>query len=72
VHQIKLFVDVESNLEAMEQKINQWLAGSGAKVVSVFGNIAPQTVTPDTKGSSLGVRRFSSSDVLIAIVYQSA
>ncbi len=72
MHQIKLFVDIESNVQAMEEKINHWLNQSGAKVVNIFGNIAPQTVTTETKGSSLGERKFSSSDLLVAIVYEPA
>ncbi len=72
MHQIKLFVDIESNVESLEDRINQWLKESGAKVVNVFGNIAPQTVTKDQSGTSLGERRFSSSDMFVAIVYETA
>lgn len=69
MHQIKLFVDIESNVAAMEGRVNDWLRESNANVVKVFGNIAPQTVTPDAKGSGVAGRKFSSSDVFVAIVY---
>ncbi len=70
MQQIKLFVDIESNLETLESKVNAWLKESGAKVVNIFGNIAPQTATPESKLKSLGDRAFASSDVFIAVVYE--
>ena len=70
MQQIKLFVDIESNIESMEERINRWLTESNARIVNVFGNIAPQTVTPEAKSSALGERKFSSSDVFVAIVYE--
>ena len=70
MHQIKLFVALESSAEDLEQQINEWLSQSGAKVVKLIGNIAPQTVTPESRGSKLAERKFSSSDLFVAIVYE--
>ena len=70
VHQIKLFVALESSVESMEREINDWLTQSGANVVKLIGNIAPQTVTPESKGSKLAERKFTSSDLFVAIVYE--
>ena len=70
MHQVKIFVDIESNVEAMEAKINGWLKESGVKVINIFGNIAPQTVTSEARGSSLAERKFSSSDLLITVLYE--
>ncbi len=70
MHQIKLFVDIESNVESMEDRINNWLAESNARVLNVIGNIAPQTITADAKGTALGDRKFSSSDMFVAVVYE--
>lgn len=72
MHQVKLFVDIESNIEAMEERVNKWLASSGAKVINIFGNIAPQTVTHEAKGSTLDTRKFSSSDLFLTVVYEPA
>jgi len=72
MHQIKMFVDLESNLSSLEERINRWLRESKAEVVDVFGNIAAQTGTAESKGGSLGERKFSSSDVLITVVYEAA
>jgi hypothetical protein len=75
MHQLKLFTGVEGESQSLERDINDWLRTSGAKVVQVFGNIAPQAVIhyPDTRplpgadpGSS---RRFGPSDILVAILY---
>jgi hypothetical protein len=72
LHQIKLFKGVESNLHAMEDEINDWLRQSNARVVHVFGNIAPQSAKlkpePTRAGPALG---FSASDVLVAVVFES-
>ena len=70
MHQIRLFLDIESNAESMERKVNDWLKESGAKVVNIFGNIAAQTVTPEAKSSTMGTRKFSSSDLFVVVVYE--
>ena len=67
MHQVKIFKSIESELWTMEAEINEWLKSSGAKVVSVTGNIAPQSAT--SEGSS---GMFSASDVLLVVVYESA
>ena len=70
MHQIRLFLDIESNAESMERKVNDWLKESGAKVVNIFGNIAAQTVTPEAKSSTMNTRKFSSSDLFVVVVYE--
>lgn len=70
MQQIKLFIDIESQVESLEAMVNDWLKKSGAKVVNIFGNIAAQTVTPEAKSASLGTRKFSSSDLFIVVVYE--
>jgi len=69
VHQIKIFADIESNVDALEGRVNAWLRESGAKVINIFGNIAPQTVTSASRGTALAERKFSSSDVFMVVVY---
>ncbi|MFK7734626.1 MAG: hypothetical protein AB8B50_01275 [Pirellulaceae bacterium] len=64
MRKVKIFKGVESELHPLEDEINQWLADAGATLISVTGNIAPQTNT----GSSMGT--FSASDVLIIVVYE--
>ncbi len=76
MHQIKIFSREEHERDQLENEINDWLRSTGVKVVSVTGNIAPQTVvdperTRPIPGENAGMRRpFASSDVLIVIVYE--
>ena len=70
MQQIKFFKATEADLEPLEAEINAWMKDSGAKVVNVFGNIAPQTVVPDEHSHGLTKSAFAPSDVLIAVVYE--
>ena len=69
MHQIKLFKSVESDVAAMEAEINAWLAESGVKVVSIVGNIAAQTMRPETLASTMG-RAYAPSDLFLAVLYE--
>ncbi len=67
MQQIKIFKSIESDVSDLERDINAWLKESGARVVNVFGNIAPQTISDPDKAK--GSRGFSPSDILIAVLY---
>lgn len=62
---IKLFRSIGSEVPALEEEINNWIRESGARVVSVMGNIAPQASTSSSISGS-----FSGSDILVIIVYE--
>ena len=62
---VKMFKSIESELWTMETEINTWIKESGARLVSVTGNIAPQTGKESMQG-------FSASDVLVIVVYEPA
>ena len=64
MQQVKLFKGVESELETLEADVNEWIKTNNAKVLSVVGNISPQT--PHT--SSLG--SFPVSDILIVVTHE--
>ena len=66
--QVRLFKGVENEIRDLEREINAWLQDSGAKVVNMFGNIAPQSSVPDAK---LG-KKFEASDLFICVVYEQA
>ena len=77
MQQIKIFSGEEDRVATMEKEINDWLRSSGARVVQVFGNIAPQallrgaeTSRPSLSEASSAGRRFAPSDVLICILYE--
>lgn len=64
MRKIKLFKGVENDLARLESEINQWLESSGAELISTSGNIAPQTLAPQSPDS------FSASDVLVILTYE--
>ena len=61
---IKLFKSIETELRSLEDEMNSWIRETGARVISVTGNIAPQT------GNAQPVGSFSASDVLIIVLYE--
>ena len=76
MHQIKIFNGLEGDTGRLAKEVNEWLKTSKAKVVNVFGNIAPQSVSekPDpgrlASSESGPTRRFAPSDVLLVVVYE--
>lgn len=66
MQKVKLFKSIESELGNLEKEINDWIKDAGVRVISVTGNIAPQTGS--SSGSPLG--SFSASDVLVVIMYE--
>ena len=78
MQQIKLFVGREDHTADLEAEVNNWIAESGATVLSMTGNIAPQSVLPTKQGgagsnlSATGThtRRFAPSDILVIVTYE--
>ena len=64
MQQIKIFKSIESELGSLEDEINEWISEQSVTIVQIFGNIAPQSPATPGMGS------FSSSDVLVVIVYE--
>ena len=69
MQQIKIFKNVENNLSELEKEINGWIAQSGARIVSLTGNIAPQS-DPTVAGGGLSNSTFPPSDVVVIILYE--
>jgi hypothetical protein len=65
VQKVKLFKSIESELTNMESEINAWIKSTGARLISVTGNIAPQS-----GAGSAPLGSFSASDVLIIVMYE--
>lgn len=78
MQQIKLFVGREDHTGDLESEVNAWIADSGATILSIAGNIAPQSVMPTKDaGSNLSAtgthtRRFAPSDILVIVTYEKA
>jgi hypothetical protein len=65
MQRVKFFKSIESELGNLEKEINQWLAESKAKIISITGNIAPQTGQTE-------IGSFSASDVFVVVMYEAA
>ncbi len=64
MQKVKLFKGLESELAELENEVNRWIEQTQARVISISGNIAPQTRAQSSMGS------FGASDVLIVIHYE--
>ncbi len=65
VQQIKIFKSVDTEIPEMERQINRWMRKSGARVLSITGNLAGQS------GSHGGpLNSFAAGDVLIIVHYE--
>lgn len=65
VQQIKIFKGVDTEIPEMERQINRWMRKSGARVLSVNGNLASQS-----GGGSAPMSSFAGSDVMIIIHFE--
>ena len=75
MQQVKIFTGIENQTGDMEQEINDWLKSSGANVIQITGNIAPQAVLGSgdhkTIAASAGAsRRYAPSDVMVVVLYE--
>ncbi|MGB0766953.1 MAG: hypothetical protein ACPGYV_04520 [Phycisphaeraceae bacterium] len=74
MQQIKLFVGSEDAAGELEAEVNGWIASSGAAVISISANIAPQSTLAgkDAAAMSTPGRRFAASDLLVMVTYEKA
>lgn len=70
MQQVKIFKGLESDAAALEKQVNSWLAESGARVLQITGNIAPQSRTTDLKAGSISASPFVPSDILLIVLYE--
>ncbi|MFQ3169655.1 MAG: hypothetical protein ACI8QI_002231 [Limisphaerales bacterium] len=71
MQRVKLFKGLETEVEALEQQVNDWAESEGAKILQVTGNIATQSYNPAAKsGSSLQSNVAAASDVLLVVLYE--
>ena len=64
MQQIKIFKGVDTEIPEMERQINRWMRKSGARVLSVQGNLAAQASTGGPLNS------FSGSDIMVILHYE--
>ena len=70
MQQIKIFKALESEITSLEKQVNGWLAESGARVLQITGNIAPQGCSTDPKVGSISANPFAASDIVVIVLYE--
>lgn len=70
MQKVKLFKGIETQVNEIEQEINEWIAASGAKIISITGNISPQSTPISSAGDDTGAFRFPPSDILLIVLYE--
>ena len=65
MQQIKIFKSVDTEIPEMERLINRWMRKSGARILSITGNLASQPA-----GSQGPMSSFAAGDVLIIVLYE--
>ncbi len=70
MQQVKIFKGIESEVASLESEINEWIRSSGAQVVSITGNIAPQTKDDKSDVAALGHGPYAPSDVMVVLLYE--
>jgi hypothetical protein len=72
MQQIKIFKGQEYELPTLESAVNKWLADSGARVIHVFGNLAPRGPATDPNAGTISPGPFIPSEVLLVMLYEKA
>jgi len=70
MHQIKLFKGLETDLPGLEKEMNEWLAKSGARVINMFGNLAPQKDETQPDDTGVAHSLYLPSNIFIAVLYE--
>ena len=65
MQQVKIFKSVDTEIAEMERQINRWMRKSGARVLSITGNLSSQL---NDSGGPLN--SFAASDILLIVLYE--
>jgi hypothetical protein len=65
MQQVKIFKSVDTELPEMEHQINRWMRKSGARVLSITGNLAAQA-----SAGSGPLNSFAAGDVIVIVLYE--
>ncbi|TWT83743.1 hypothetical protein CA13_52100 [Planctomycetes bacterium CA13] len=65
MQQVKIFKGVDNEISELEQQMNRWMRKSGAKVISVTGNLTAQPAP--TAG---GMNSFAAGHLMLVVLYE--
>ncbi len=73
MQQVKIFTGLEGATEELCGEINNWIRETGAKILQISGNIAPQSIgssgtAPGLQGAGAMAGRLP-SDILVIVLY---
>ena len=72
MQQVKIFKSLESDVRTLEKEVNEWIRQSGARILSITGNIAPQSESPGSTARGIGQSCYPPSDVVLVVLYEVA
>ena len=72
MQQVKIFKSLESDVKTLEKEVNEWIRQSGARIVSITGNIAPQSESPGSTARGIGQSCYPPSDLVLVVLYEVA
>ena len=70
MQKIKIFKSLENDVLRLEAEVNAWISQSGAKIISLNGNIAPQSERTGAATGGLGNSRYPPSDIVLIVLYE--
>jgi len=65
MQQVKIFKSVDTEIPELERLINRWMRKSGARVLSITGNLDSQP-----SGGSGPMNSFAAGDILVIVLYE--
>lgn len=66
MQQVKIFKTVDTEIPEMERQMNRWMRKSGARVLSITGNLTSQS----NNAGGGGLNSFAAGDVMIIVLYE--
>jgi hypothetical protein len=65
MQQVKIFKGVDNEIAELEQQINRWMRKSGARILSITGNLSSQS-----GGGGGPLSSFAAGDILVIVLYE--
>jgi hypothetical protein len=65
MQQVKIFKSVDTEIPEMESQINRWMRKSGARVLSISGNLASQP-----SAGTGPMNSFAAGNILMIVLYE--
>ncbi|MGI9474780.1 MAG: hypothetical protein ACR2NZ_24835 [Rubripirellula sp.] len=64
MQQVKIFKGVDNEIAELERQINRWMRKSGARILSITGNLSSQS------GDAGPLSSFAAGDIMVIVLYE--